>query len=271
MSATGRQPSFVCSLLSGAVAGPCVDIALYPLDTIKTRLQSAGGFLKAGGFRGVYAGLGAGALGSAPGSMLFFSTYEGTKKVMGGTGETPTGHVVAGSAGEVMACLVRVPTENVKQKMQVGAYPSMMKCARGILAESGAIGFYTGYLTTVMREIPFAAIQFPLYEASKKAWGQWQGQPVNTLQASLCGAACGGFAAAVTTPLDVTKTRLMLGADKDGVKYKGMISTMGRIYHSEGPATLFSGIVPRVFWISIGGAVFLGAYEQAKTSLIDRV
>ncbi len=83
MSATGRQPSFLCSLLSGAVAGPSVDIALYPLDTIKTRLQSAGGFIKAGGFTGVYAGLGAGAIGSAPGSMFFFSTYEGVKKVMG--------------------------------------------------------------------------------------------------------------------------------------------------------------------------------------------
>ena len=83
MSATGRQPSFLCSLLSGAVAGPSVDIALFPLDTIKTRLQSADGFIKAGGFKGVYAGLGAGAIGSAPGSMFFFSTYEGVKKVMG--------------------------------------------------------------------------------------------------------------------------------------------------------------------------------------------
>ena len=83
MAATGRQPSFLCSLASGAVAGPSVDIALYPLDTIKTRLQSADGFLKAGGFKGVYAGLGAGAIGSAPGSMFFFSTYEGVKKLLG--------------------------------------------------------------------------------------------------------------------------------------------------------------------------------------------
>jgi len=268
---TDRQPSFMCSLFAGAFAGPCVDIALYPLDTIKTRLQSPHGFLKAGGFRGVYAGLGAGALGSAPGSMFFFTTYEGTKKLMGARGETANGHVVAASAGEVMACLVRVPTENVKQKMQVGAYPSMTKCVRGIMAEAGAMGFFTGYLTTVAREIPFSAIQFPLYEASKKAWGDWQGRPVNALQASLCGSVCGGFSAAVTTPLDVTKTRLMLGKDKDGVPYKGMLSTMGRIYTSEGAGALFSGIVPRVFWISIGGAVFLGAYEQAKTVLIDVV
>lgn len=51
----------------GAVAGTSVDIALFPLDTIKTRLQSADGFFKAGGFRGVYSGLSAAAAGSAPG------------------------------------------------------------------------------------------------------------------------------------------------------------------------------------------------------------
>lgn len=96
-----------------------------------------------------------------------------------------------------------------------------------------------------------------------------QGAPVNSLQAGLCGSAAGGFAAAVTTPLDVTKTRLMLGQDKHGVAYTGMINTMKRVYADEGMATLFSGIQPRVFWISIGGAVFLGCYEQSKSSLID--
>ena len=46
------------------------------IDTLKTRMQSPQGFLKAGGFRGIYNGLGAAAAGSAPGAALFFSTYE---------------------------------------------------------------------------------------------------------------------------------------------------------------------------------------------------
>ena len=41
-------------------------MTLFPLDTLKTRLQSAQGFWKAGGFRGIYSGLGSAALGSAP-------------------------------------------------------------------------------------------------------------------------------------------------------------------------------------------------------------
>lgn len=43
-----------------------VDASLFPLDTIKTRLQSPDGFVKSGGFRGVYSGLGTAVLGSAP-------------------------------------------------------------------------------------------------------------------------------------------------------------------------------------------------------------
>ena len=36
-------------------------------------------------------------------------------------------------------------------------------------------------------------------------------------------------------------------------------------------AVLCSGLGPRVFWISIGGAVFLGCYEQSKQVLINVV
>ena len=64
------------SLCSGAIAGFAVDVALFPLDTIKTRLQSPQGFLKSGGFVGVYKGLSATAVGSAPGAALFFGCYE---------------------------------------------------------------------------------------------------------------------------------------------------------------------------------------------------
>ena len=54
------------------------------------------------------------------------------------------------------------------------------------------------------------------------------------MQAALCGSAAGGIAGGLVTPLDVTKTRLMLGHDKAGKPYHGMLSTMRRIYHDEG-------------------------------------
>lgn len=91
---------FVVALFSGAAAGFSVDVALFPLgnnmsffffvslslftfiDTLKTRLQSASGFWSSGGFRGIYKGLSAAAIGSAPGAALFFSTYEMNKVLL---------------------------------------------------------------------------------------------------------------------------------------------------------------------------------------------
>lgn len=45
------------TLLAGAAAGLAVDTSLYPIDTVKSRLQSKQGFIKAGGFKEVYRGL----------------------------------------------------------------------------------------------------------------------------------------------------------------------------------------------------------------------
>lgn len=53
-------------LQAGGCAGMCVDLTLFPLDTIKTRLQSQQGFHKAGGFGGIYAGVPSAAVGSFP-------------------------------------------------------------------------------------------------------------------------------------------------------------------------------------------------------------
>lgn len=48
------------------MAGLVVDVVLFPLDTLKTRLQAAEGFKKAGGFKSIYKGIGPQAIGSAP-------------------------------------------------------------------------------------------------------------------------------------------------------------------------------------------------------------
>ncbi|KAM8756931.1 mitochondrial S-adenosylmethionine carrier protein isoform 3-T3 [Acanthopagrus schlegelii] len=61
-----ERREFVASLVAGGCAGMCVDLTLFPLDTIKTRLQSQQGFYKAGGFRGIYAGVPSAAVGSFP-------------------------------------------------------------------------------------------------------------------------------------------------------------------------------------------------------------
>eukprot|EP01064_Diplonema_japonicum_P028250 TRINITY_DN428_c1_g1_i11.p1 TRINITY_DN428_c1_g1~~TRINITY_DN428_c1_g1_i11.p1 ORF type:complete len:274 (+),score=34.97 TRINITY_DN428_c1_g1_i11:495-1316(+) len=270
---SSSQPSefsFWRSLVAGAVAGTAVDVILFPLDTVKTRIQSPQGFKGSGGFKGVYRGLGPVLIGSAPGAALFFSTYETGKHYLPAD-RAALNHMGAACMGEIAACVVRVPTETIKQRLQAGLYKSMGTAMVDVLKKEGPRGLYTGYPITVAREIPFALIQFPLWEALKTRFAYDSEGNKSNIVASLCGSTAGALAAAVTTPLDVAKTRIMLGKDKNGVAYDHrVVSTLLRINKDEGFRALLSGLLPRVKIIGVGGLIFFGAYEYTDSVLAAR-
>jgi solute carrier family 25 S-adenosylmethionine transporter 26 len=68
-----------------------------------------------------------------------------------------------------MACSVRVPTEVLKQRLQAGMDTSLPHLVRQIYNEDkqGFKGFYKGFGITILREVPFSLIQFPIYEKFK--------------------------------------------------------------------------------------------------------
>ena len=57
----------------------------------------------------------------------------------------------------------------------------------------------------------------------------------------------------------------MLGADQHGKPYTGLVDVFQKTLRAEGHSALWKGIQPRVMWITIGGFVFFGAYEEAKS------
>ena len=283
-----------------------VDLSLYPIDTLKTRLQSSRGFWASGGFSGIYRGVGSAFAGSAPGAALFFVTYDGAKRKLhelvagtgtgrsavthnaegkpfggdGGAGASafaePLVHMAAATAGEVAACAVRVPTEVVKQRAQAKQHPSSLAALTAILSQRRNIGLagvwremYRGWGVTIMREVPFTVIQFPLWEALKK-WSanRRRGiasptEPLNpALESAAFGSVAGAIAAGLTTPLDVLKTRLMLATERMSAQ-----QMLYRILKESGPRAFFAGIGPRIIWISAGGAIFLGSYQWTINKL----
>ena len=312
-------PPFQTALLAGALAGTTVDLSLFPLDTLKTRLQSSQGFFASGGFRGIYRGVGSAVVGSAPGAAFFFVTYETVKsKSSSSIFSTTTGyphhddddgegrpgpgtgtHMLAASLGEIAACAVRVPTEVVKQRAQAGQHGgSSLSSLQAILAQRRVSGLggvwrelYRGWGITVMREVPFTVLQFPLWEGLK-AWGRERKaarggrglfgdlssssssssssglssmikeEEVSAPESALYGSLAGAVAAGVTTPLDVLKTRVMLSARRESV-----VQIVRTILRDHGVRPFFAGIGPRVMWISIGGAIFLGSYQWVVNTM----
>jgi solute carrier family 25 (mitochondrial S-adenosylmethionine transporter), member 26 len=222
---------------AGAFAGVAVDLSLFPIDTIKTRLQASGGFLANGGWKGIYKGIGSVSMGSAPSGRsinyfadvtgaIFFMVYENGNAFLlprisslGFNTEMNNAvtHMTAASLGELASCTIRVPTEVVKQRAQAMAEHSSLSAFKAILSakhENAFRGLYRGFGITIMREIPFTMIQFPLYEAMKRWQAKRRGKAkANAFEAAVCGSIAGGIGAGFTTPLDVLKTRIMLSKE----------------------------------------------------------
>ncbi|CAD5228186.1 unnamed protein product [Bursaphelenchus okinawaensis] len=251
-------------LAGGAGAGLAVDLSLYPLDTLKTRLQSKDGFKASGGFQGIYRGMGSVALGSAPGAACFFLTYQKIKSMVGK--QSALVDAAAASCGEISACLIRVPTEIVKQRAQVSK-KSVVKIAGYLYKTAGVGAFYKGYVSTLSREIPFAFIQYPLWEKLKHKIAERNNQSkASPFQSACAGSVSGSFSAGITTPLDVAKTRIMLGTTRTSNPFLAL----SEIYRTEGIRPMFSGFTPRCAWMGIGGFVYFFSYEFC-ISCLNRV
>ncbi|XP_024181541.1 S-adenosylmethionine carrier 1, chloroplastic/mitochondrial isoform X3 [Rosa chinensis] len=227
-------------VIAGGTAGVVVETALYPIDTIKTRLQAARG----GGkivLKGLYSGLAGNLAGVLPASAIFVGVYEPTKQKllkMFPENLSALAHFTAGACGGIAASLIRVPTEVVKQRMQTGQFTSASAAVRLIAAKEGFKGLY----------------------AAKRE--------LNDPENAIIGAFAGALTGAITTPLDVIKTRLMVQGSAN--QYKGIVDCVQTIVREEGPPALLKGIGPRVLWIGIGGSIFFGVLERTKRLLAQR-
>ena len=280
------------------MAGLTVDFSLYPIDTVKTRLQSnlssrtptiLPRHTLAGTLRSIYHGLPAALVGSMPSAASFFVVYDGIKRSLI-SDDTPAAsrayvQMLASSAGEVAACAIRVPTEVIKQRAQAGLFGgSTLGALQDVLALRKTVGvttmvreLYRGGGITILREIPFTIVQFSLWERFKATYserqtvrnGRKQGL-VTATESAVFGSLAGAVAAGLTTPLDVLKTNVMLErreASQSAEGRKGVSGVLKQVYADKGLHGFFRGFVPRIGWIGTGGAIFLGTYQWAYNTL----
>lgn len=158
----------------------------HPLDTIKSRMQAVGSeavyssmyrtgvaTVRAEGVRGLYRGLGAAALVGTPAGVLYFTSYEASKRFLAASAPSlPVGlsHFAAGMMAEAVACVVFVPVDVVKERVQVHVdYRSSWHCASETLRSEGLRALYRGYGPTLLSFGTFSGLYFAFYEQLKES------------------------------------------------------------------------------------------------------
>jgi len=242
----------VGSMVAGAFAGTAEHIVMYPVDSVKTRMQAlkCEKKLATGIFTNVLAMIKEeGALrpmrgatvvvaGSAPAHALYFTGYEQIKKWYFNSRRFKSlpdsvGHGAAGAVATICHDAIMTPAEAVKQRMQMccSKYTRWTLCAKSIYREEGGRAFFRAYTTQLSMNIPFQMCQFAVYEATMKFLNpEGKYDPKAHL---IAGCTAGTLAAAITNPLDVCKTLLNTqvvkqvpgeyggGAGEEGVRNEG--------------------------------------------------
>ncbi|KAI9779035.1 MAG: hypothetical protein M1816_003764 [Peltula sp. TS41687] len=232
----------------------------------------------------------------------------------GGDGKTqsrlmlPTGlpqpliSATASSISELVSCLILTPAEVLKQNAQMltstptsphsQSHQSLISHLRASSSSSSSSSIHTlrqfrhqptqlwrGYTALIARNLPFTAIQFPLFEQLKSALiiggppHAHDPQPVKTAAlTAVCGGVAGSVAAVVTTPVDVVKTRIMLAAAATAdEKRRRSAWAVGRaLLRDEGVRMLFRGGLLRAVWTALASGLYLGAYETGRRGLEGR-
>ncbi|XP_019712974.1 solute carrier family 25 member 55a isoform X2 [Hippocampus comes] len=119
---------------------------------------------------------------------------------------------------------------------------SATQIARELLRTQGIQGLYKGLGATLMRDVPFSVVYFPLFANLNRLGQSSADQSSPFYWAFLSGCAAGSTAAVVVNPCDVVKTRLQsLNKGSAEEAYSGVVDCVSKILRKEGPSAFMKG------------------------------
>jgi solute carrier family 25 iron transporter 28/37 len=284
--------SLAQNMAAGAFAGIAEHTVMYPIDAIKTRMQlltpsstAHAGVIRSTyqiasreGFFSLWRGMSSVIVGAGPAHAVYFATYEAVKHAMGGNQagvHHPLAAASSGAAATIASDAFMNPFDVIKQRMQIQnskkMYRSMVDCARYVYRNEGLAAFYVSYPTTLSMTVPFTALQFLAYETISTSMN-----PSKTYDPAthcIAGAVAGGFAAGLTTPMDVIKTILQTrgtSTDPQVRNVNGFVGGCQLLYQREGFRGFFKGVRPRIVTTMPSTAICWSAYEFSKAYFIKR-
>ncbi|KAL1790294.1 mitochondrial glutamate carrier 2 [Sigmodon hispidus] len=160
------------------------------------------------------------------------------------------------------------PTSRPYSTGSASTRPSATVIAQELLRTRGLAGLYRGLGATLLRDIPFSIIYFPLFaNLNQRGVSELTGK-APFAHSFVAGCAAGSVAAVAVTPLDVLKTRIQtlrkgLGEDI----YSGVADCARKIWKQEGATAFMKGagcralVIAPLFGIA-QGVYFIGIGER---------
>ncbi|XP_037927440.1 mitochondrial glutamate carrier 1-like [Teleopsis dalmanni] len=276
------------SIIDGGIAGIVGLTATYPLDLLVTRLQSQqvhpdgtkmyNGMIdciyktyKSEKLLGLYRGYLVSVMFTAWEKAIFLTSNDFfcdwfiKKNIFHDL--TFTNQVVSGAIAGASQVVVTNPMELIKIKMQNldAAKASFDKkgkvlkpwttwqITKRVVQHNGIWGFYQGSHLTILREVIFSVVYFPLFETLNDLCPRKgpRSDDAESWCSFVAGVAAGSAGAFVATPVDLIKTRLQAADQASKIKkYTGSLDCIRKTYRLEGILAFFKGGLCRVILIA---------------------
>ncbi|ORY96819.1 mitochondrial carrier domain-containing protein [Syncephalastrum racemosum] len=209
---------------------------------------------------------------SVPSNVIYFVGYDYLREYIRPFMKEKDNYapLVAGGFARTVAVTIVSPIELFRTRLQAATgvqdFQYVLQGVRDMMRKEGAKVLWRGLPPTLWRDVPFSAIYWMGYEQTKQALAQSSLLASELHTSFLAGALSGMFAAAVTTPFDVAKTRRQVDAGRDvpTLRDSRVPYILKQIYQQDGARGLFRGLYPRIAKVAPSCAIMISSYELGK-------
>ncbi|OBS58395.1 hypothetical protein A6R68_10524 [Neotoma lepida] len=177
--------------------------------------------------------------------------------------------LLSGALAGALAKTAVAPLDRTKIIFQVSSKRFSAKEAFRLLyftyLNEGFLSLWRGNSATMVRVIPYAAIQFSAHEEYKRVLGRYYGfcgEALPPWPRLLAGALAGTTAASLTYPLDLVRARMAVTPKE---MYSNIFHVFIRISREEGLKTLYFGFIPTVLGVIPYAGLSFFTYESLKS------
>ena len=150
-------------------------------------------------------------------------------------------------------------------------YSGIIDASKQIVRKEGYRGFFTGLGISLIRDVPFSGIFYPVYHSFRTFYSILlighkvsDNKQVNlALVTSLASWSANIVSCVLTHPLDLIRTRVYFQFynKEESEQYKGLIDAIKKIYQNDGFKGYFRGLMPRIVRKGFATIIAWVAYE----------